>query len=245
MFNKSKKLDFLVCGAQKSGTSALDRYLRAHDEICMPDGIKELHFFDDDQFFEAKKISYSKYHKHFKRQSSHKIAGEVTPSYMFVGEAVKRIWEYNSAIRLVVILRSPIERAYSQWNMRKRSGREALSFDECIKREMSCAKEGMYYRKARATLISRGFYCEQIRRLLYFFPRSSLHIIRNEDLRNSPNDTMKEIYEFLGVSPSVFSRSQQLEASSSLYPSMRKRFRNYMGCETQFSKVTCQGSNCS
>ncbi|MBI5429513.1 MAG: hypothetical protein HY938_03525 [Nitrosomonadales bacterium] len=88
------KVDFLVCGAQKSGTTTLDAYLREHPEICMSSQ-KEVHFFDTEERFQNDRVDYSQYHAAFSSDSSHKRIGESTPIYMYWHEAPKRIWQYN------------------------------------------------------------------------------------------------------------------------------------------------------
>ena len=111
-------VNFLICGTQKGGTSALDAYLREHPEICMADK-KEVHFFDNKKFFNKNKPDYSKYHSFFNPQSSHKLLGETTPIYMYWHDSPRRIWQYSPNMKIIVILRNPIDRAYSHWNMER------------------------------------------------------------------------------------------------------------------------------
>src|SRR5438045_7931309 len=77
-----EKVGFLVVGAQKSGTSALDEYLRHHPELCLPSQ-KEVHFFDADELFVTDAVDYARYHANFKPQPQHRLMGEVTPSYLY------------------------------------------------------------------------------------------------------------------------------------------------------------------
>jgi hypothetical protein len=88
------KVDFIIVGAQKSGTSALEEYLRGHREIEMAK-IKEVHFFDNENNF-VSEVDYSKYHVSFDDHSIRLIKGEATPIYMYWYEAPKRIWESHS-----------------------------------------------------------------------------------------------------------------------------------------------------
>src|SRR5947208_15928567 len=103
-----EKLDFLVLGAQKSGTTALNYYLKRHPRIVLPVK-KELHFFDNDELFAAEKVSYESLHKMFRSGRRSMIAGENTPNYLYARPAMARIRDYNPAIKLIAILRNPNE----------------------------------------------------------------------------------------------------------------------------------------
>lgn len=125
------KIDFVISGTQKGGTSALDAYLREHPEICMADK-KEVHYFDNEDFYCYEQLGYLNYHSFFSPNESHKILGEATPIYMYWYDAPKHIWQYNSNMKLIAILRNPIERAYSHWNMERSRGADKLSFWDAL-----------------------------------------------------------------------------------------------------------------
>ena len=133
------KVDFLIVGAQKSGTSALDEYLRGHSEIQMAKR-KEAHFFDVENNF-VSRVDYSKYHALFEDDCGRTRKGEATPIYMYWYEAPKRIWEYNPNMKLMAVLRNPIDRAFSHWNMERDKNTDNLPFSEAIRTEaMRCRK---------------------------------------------------------------------------------------------------------
>ncbi len=136
IFNKRKspKIDFAIIGTQKGGTSALDYYLRQHPEIGMASR-KETHFFDNEKVFSKSKISYRKLEKEFDFSAENKIYGEATPIYMYWKPAIRRIWEYNKDIKLIIVLRNPIDRAFSNWNMEVSRNVEKKCFSYCIKNE--------------------------------------------------------------------------------------------------------------
>ena len=121
------KIGFIICGTQKGGTTALDRYLRLHPEICMANK-KEVHFFDSDKYFQKQNPDFSKYHFHFNPKDHHKIIGEATPIYMYWENAIKRIHNYNPNMKLIAVLRNPTARAFSHWNMERDKGRENRTF---------------------------------------------------------------------------------------------------------------------
>src|SRR5438045_2323453 len=107
-----EKLDFLVAGAQKSGTTALNYYLKRHPRIALPVK-KELHFFDNDELFAGGNVSYEPLYEMFRPARSGSIAGENSPIYLYWRPALPRIRDYNPAMKFIVILRNPIERAFS------------------------------------------------------------------------------------------------------------------------------------
>ena len=138
------KIDFIICGTQKGGTSALDAYLRRHPEICMAIS-KEVHFFDNEKAFCDGLPDYSLYHSFFSPQPSHKLVGEATPVYMYWRDATRRIWQYNPNIKLIVVLRNPIDRAYSNWNMERLRNRDTVAFWEAIQNEEERCREALPY----------------------------------------------------------------------------------------------------
>src|SRR5215831_21157504 len=112
---KIERLDFIVAGAQKSGTTALHYFLSRHPDICMGDQ-QEIHFFDNDAMFIAD-VDYEQLHKHYPPLPPSMIAGDCTPSYLYHEPAMQRIWNYNPKIKLLILLRNPVERAFAHWNM--------------------------------------------------------------------------------------------------------------------------------
>ena len=125
-----RRIDFLIAGTQKGGTTALDAYLRNHPEICMA-SVKEAHFFDNERYFQPKQSNYHEYHSLFKPQRSHRILGEATPIYMYWKSAPARIRQYNSRMKIIIILRNPIERAYSHWYMEQGRNNDVSQFLGC------------------------------------------------------------------------------------------------------------------
>lgn len=193
------KVSFLICGAQKSGTTALDSYLRKHPEICMA-VFKEVHFFDREKFFLYPHVNYKKYLSFFEPEKSSQILGETTPSYMYWYTAPRRIWEYNPEMKLIIILRNPIERAYSHWNMQRDRGVETLSFQDAIKIEEDRRRKSLPYQNKRFSYVDRGFYTEQIKRVRTYFRPKQILILRNQELRHSPLGVLNKISEFLDIS---------------------------------------------
>lgn len=197
----NNKVDFIISGTQKGGTTALDTYLREHSDICMASK-KEVHFFDKDVYFTnnlMRKVSHIKYHSYFKPLSNVQLVGEATPIYMYWHDAPKRMWEYNPDMKIILILRSPIERAYSQWNMEKMKGKDQMSFWDAIHNEENRSREALPLQHRVYSYIDRGFYTEQIKRIWHYFPKEQTLIIKNEDLKSNPHKTLEHVFNFLNV----------------------------------------------
>jgi len=197
------KVGFVIGGTQKGGTSALDAFLRQHPEICMPADLKEVHFFDREEMFRGPNVDYGKYHAHFRPNARHKIIGEASPIYMYWNSAPDRISEYNPAMKWILILRNPVDRAYSAWNMEQKRGADTLSFEEAIVREPERCRDALPLQHRIFSYIDRGFYSAQVRRLFDIFGSKNCLVLLNEDLQTAHEQTLIDIWNFLGVDLSV------------------------------------------
>ena len=199
-FSVDRTVDFIICGAQKGGTTALDAYLREHPQICMANN-KEVHFFDNESNFLKKDHDYSKYHSFFSPQKKHDVIGEATPIYMYWNNAPKRIWNYNPNMKLILLLRNPIDRAYSHWNMEQLRNADNLSFFDAIKNEKSRCLEAFPYQHRVYSYIDRGLYVEQLQRLKKYFPSNQILILKSEYLKKQPDKALENICTFLDIAP--------------------------------------------
>ena len=206
---KIERLDFIVVGAQKSGTTALHYFLRKHPQIALPER-QELHFFDDDEIF-SRPVDYDLLHRQFRpvagstllrfATARQAIAGEVTPSYLYWKPAMERIWNYNRQIKLVILLRNPIDRAFAHWNMQRFKDREPLGFLDALKEEPRRIAQPLTIESRRFAYVDRGFYSGQLERVFKFFPREQVHFVKFEGFRDRKQETLDGVFEFLGVKP--------------------------------------------
>jgi hypothetical protein len=192
-----ERLDFIVPGAQKSGTTALHYFLKQHPQILLPDR-QELHFFDDEQIF-ARPIDYLSLHQQFRKARRHTIVGEVTPNYLYWKPAIERIQAYNPRVKLIILLRNPVDRAFAHWNMQRFKDRESLDFLEALKEEPRRIAQPLSIDSRRFAYVERGFYSGQLERVFKFFPREQVEIIKFEDFRDRKQETLDGIFDFLGV----------------------------------------------
>ena len=194
----ARKIDFLIIGAQKAGTSTIDGLLRQHPNVQMATN-KELHFFDNESNFQSGVVDYAKYESQFNWNDPEKKFGESTPIYMYWDKAIKRIWEYNKNIKLIIILRNPIERAFSHWNMEKSKGKDKATLMEAITNEEIRSKECLPFQHRIFSYIDRGMYSSQIRNILRFFEREQLLFIKYEEFILDNFKTIESISDFLGL----------------------------------------------
>jgi hypothetical protein len=190
-------VNFLIAGVQKGGTTALFEYLAAYPDIALPE-TKELHFFDDDaQDWAAP--DYAGYHAHFPEPAG-RPCGEATPIYTYWPGALERIAAYNPAMRLVVVLRDPVQRAWSHWRMEYARGAETEAFAWCVREGRQRLFEAEPWGHHREfSYVERGFYGEQAERLLGLFPRGQLLFLTSDDLRREPANALGRLRAFLGL----------------------------------------------
>ena len=197
--------DFLVIGAQKAGTTALYAYLRWHPGITGPSW-KEVSFFDRHWW-----RGEAWYRGQFPLRAGERLVGEASPSYLFHPLAPERARSLVPDVRLVALLRDPVDRAYSQYQHEVALGREPLSFEDALAAEDErllgeierLVVDPRAFSRAwwDHSYASRGRYAEQLERWLAAFPREQLLVVRTEDLGERPAETYASILAFLGAEP--------------------------------------------
>lgn len=200
------KVQFLIAGVQKGGTTSLDQYLRQHPGIRMAT-IKEVHFFDSEEYFAPGKVDYDPYHRHFPEAGTGIICGEATPIYSYWADSVRRIWEYNSAIKLIILLRDPVQRAWSHWKMESRRGSESMPFSVAIRGESQRARQALPLQDRVISYVDRGFYSEQIRRLRRYFAPEQVLFLKSESFFQNPAGELKKVFQFLEVDDAAIDTS--------------------------------------
>lgn len=216
IFKQNLKLDFAIVGAQKAGTTALHHFLSKHPKIIFGK-VKELHYFDDDTMFDSKnrEINNRNLSKLFERfQCSKKgvLKGDATPITMFYPNAIERLGNHNPKIKVICILRNPVDRAYSNWKMEVSRNREELSFEEAILQESKRVADKETLRTF--SYFERGLYCRQIRNLITSFGYENCLFLKHEDLLNDHNKTLDEVFNFLSLE-SLRVEKQKIHESSS------------------------------
>ena len=168
---------------------------------------QEIHFFDDEAMFVAQ-VDYEQLHKHYPLLAPSAIAGDCTPSYIYYEPAAERIWKYNPKIKLLVLLRNPVERAFAHWNMQRFKGREPLDFFDAVREEKTRIAGAPPTEARRFAYVDRGFYARQLERLFKLFPREQVKVVKFEEFKDKQRETLVSIFSFLGLEPLRSMRSK-------------------------------------
>jgi len=194
------KVNALIGGTQKGGTTALFDFLSTHPQIAVPrNGIKEVNFFDKKENFITFPPNYREYERLFQTVPDTRIMLEATPIYLYWAPSAERISAYNSRMRLIFLLRDPVARAYSQWEMEFSRGSETEPFDRAIELEQEFIENNPTGQHRVRSYLSRGCYCVQVRRFLQYFDRSQILLLRNDELLSHHERTLGLVCEFLDI----------------------------------------------
>ncbi len=201
---------FLFIGTGKAGSTSVYYYLNEHPEIFMSP-IKETNFFS----YEGGRPNFSgpgdlkslahkttittiqEYQKNFQGVNNEKAIGEVSPSYLYIPEAPQRIKKYIPDIKMIVILRNPVDRAYSNFQHRSSLNLEPLTdFSQVIAEEKIRIKNNW---APTWHYLQQGFYYEQLKRYFDLFDRQQLKIYLFEDWLSDKLSLIQDIFKFIGV----------------------------------------------
>jgi len=191
---KDFRVDCLIIGAQKAGTSAIIEMLSQHKQIIVPKKNKELYFFS--QYY-IPKNDYKKYHLNFiynyfkKITSRKKIFIEKTPDYYLKLKYLSRIYKYNPNIKIIFSIRNPFERILSSYLMFKRLGetekwRKSESFYESVKNDM---------KNKSINYLDFSLYYEKINNIYKIFPKKNILLINYNELNK--NYFKKKVFKFI------------------------------------------------
>ncbi|NRB71919.1 MAG: sulfotransferase [Xanthomonadales bacterium] len=207
------KVNYMCIGTQKAGTSSLPEYLNLHPDVSMKG---EMHFFDkprDQPLNEEMTVRYEQ-----ALASEKRLRGEKTPSYMYLRHAMDRIAAYNPDMKLIVILREPVARAYSQYNFDKACG-FIRSITWSFWRDLSRIVPLEKIDANGPHRIVRGFYDQQLEYIFQRFPRENVHIAVSEEVRNDKQKEYGKIFDFLGVDASSVKIDRALDKNIGVYKS--------------------------
>ncbi|HKP79303.1 MAG TPA: sulfotransferase domain-containing protein [Phenylobacterium sp.] len=215
----SPLVSFLIAGVQKGGTTALFDYLREAPDIATPE-FKELHFFDDDRR-DWSHPDYADYHARFPEPGG-RPCGEATPIYVYWPNSLERIAAYNPAMKLIVVLRDPVQRAWSHWRMEYARGVETHPFAWCIRQGRQRLLDAEPWRHHREySYVERGLYGAQLERLYRLFARSQVLVLTSDQLRADHAATLAQVRAFLGLPPAPAPAPREVHVGREMdYPSV-------------------------
>jgi hypothetical protein len=232
--------NFLIIGGMKCGTTSLYRYLLNHPAVGGY-ARKEVFYFD---------LNYERgvgwYRSHFPLASFgkrivHELGvepriGEATAQYLFHPLAPERVFEFDSRIKLIALLRDPIDRAISNYEHERYKRRETLSFRKALEREPErlegeverIREDPLYkaYNYVHFGYLMKGRYLEHLQAWLSFFPREQILVLRSEDLFERPAETVDSVVSFLDLPPWRFRAFPVIGGRK--YPPLESEIRGFL-----------------
>lgn len=215
--------DFIIAGAMKSGTSSLHNILNHHKNVFIPEG--EIHFFDIDDFeqhpdffgrpgnwkihdFELELEKYVNwYRSFFDNAESKQLIGEDSTTYLASLKAPHRIKKFLPDVKIILLLRDPVNRTVSHYWHLVRSRRAIFNLENTLLR-------------MPGTLIQRSCYKRQVERYFNIFPQKNIKVILFEEFINTPQKIIDETCEFLDIRPSINTDNIDIHKNKSKYPYM-------------------------
>ena len=203
--------DFVIVGAQKAGTTSLYDFVIKHPAIASASQ-KELHYWSTE--YKLGKLWYRsnfpiKLFRHHFFKRNWKLTGEASPTYLFYPMVAGRMKKVLPDVKLIVILRNPIDRAYSHYHHTLRNNNETLSFENAIKleeerlageRERLIKDPNFVPRHYRAhSYLARGIYADQLEDWFRHYNRKHFLILTTEDFHKNPQRTLDQVFDFLEV----------------------------------------------
>ena len=229
-----RRPDFLGIGTQKGGTTSLQKALEQHPNVFLPRS-KELHYFT---LLSSQGVAW--YEAQFAAATATQQCGEITPYYLFHPEAPRRIHALVPEVRLIVLLRDPVERVLSQYFHARRLGFEPLDLEAALAAEPGrlagseqrlAAPGSSDFSHQKHSYVARSRYEQHLARYEALFAPRQLLVLRSEDLFAEPARIWQQIQSFLGLAPIALpaplerANAGQGEAAA-VNPAIRARLRH-------------------
>lgn len=201
--------NFIVIGAPKSGTTSLYFYFRQHPDIYLPN-VKELHYFSFPELGLVSKgpgdaavrdglcQTWEQYTAHYLNLRSHSAIGDISPSYLYYSSSAKKIVEKLGMVKIIAIIRNPVDKAYSQYMHMVRDGLEELTFQDAIAFEADRRERGWgdIWRYTESSL-----YAKRLEEFIAVFGRDNVRIVLFDDFIRQTSEVLADLFKFIGVDP--------------------------------------------
>lgn len=202
--------NFIIIGANKGGTSSFYQYLSQHPEVFMSEIKEPMFFLFWDKYEQDKKTDHAEpewlnwkpisslevYQRMFVVPPHIKAAGEASTAYLANPRCAERIHDFNPQMKIIAVLRNPVFRAFSNYQMYVRLGYEKEKFEACVEQELSGNRghlpQGRHY-------VQLGYYGQALARYYTIFGEENVRVYLNEELRDKPEWLFRDAFNFLGV----------------------------------------------
>jgi hypothetical protein len=194
--------NFMIIGAAKSGTTSLFQYLAKHPDI-IPSNKKEPLYFSVEQ---RRGLKWYLHNFPLKEEKKERLTFEASPSYLYYKQGLKRIGRFFPDIKLIILLRDPVERAFSQWNFNREGSpflvgrpevKDKRPFSKAIKDELNNPDHLHKLHK----YIYRSHYSKHLKEVYKIFSNNQILVLDSDDLKKEPQRTLTEVTNFLELDP--------------------------------------------
>ncbi|MDJ0553024.1 MAG: sulfotransferase domain-containing protein [Microcoleaceae cyanobacterium MO_207.B10] len=201
--------DFLIIGAQKPGTTSLYNYLIQHPQILKNNSFKEVHYFNVPENY-SQGLSWYLGHFPNRFRKGDKLTLDATPNYLELPHIPQLIKQHLGNIKMIAVLRNPVDRAYSAWkmchsfgtnpnvaeNLKKKADRR--TFSEAIEQELTNQWEPDIYPYG---YVNKGKYAEQLENYYKYFERDTILVLNFDNLKDDLASTLNLTCDFLNIDP--------------------------------------------
>jgi hypothetical protein len=210
--------NFFICpGAQKAGTTSLHDLLSQHPQIVLPQKKETKYFINADS------VDRDQYFSRFFAGKSNKVTGEIDPDYMFDPSVPQKLFDaFGPGLKLIFLMRNPVDRAYSHYWMSYRRGFETETFERAFELESTRLASGDNMAYWHQSYFFRGFYTQQIDRFLQYFDKKNCLFINFDDFVNDRSKCLKTILMFLEVDENYTFNNMDIHSNEAGLP--RSRF---------------------
>jgi len=227
--------DFIIIGTARSGTTSLFYNICEHPSV-IPSAYDEIGFFDSNYHlginWYRSMFPTKKHMEKIKKNTKFAITGEDTPFYIWSPIVARRISKIIPHVKLIVLFRNPVDRAYSNYHLGVRAGTENLSFEDAIQSELDRLKnteiendDVKKYTIPRSYL-AKGFYSDQLKIWLKLFKPEQLFITSTEDFEQNAENILNKIYNFLEIPQINFKNLEKHKVGT--YSPMKDETRKFL-----------------
>ena len=240
--------DFIIIGTVRSGSTSLYYNICEHPSV-LEAAYDEIGYFDSNyhlgENWYRSMFPTQKMMNKIREDTGYSITGEDTPFYFWKKEVAERILSDMPETKLIVILRNPVDRAYSNYNLAVRENNEKLTFEEAIGEEIEFLSKNSFRETVDRfrSYLTKGMYVNQIKPWLDIFSREQLHFLSTEQMKNEPCETLDIVFKFLSI-PSYDIKNLQ-ERKLANYKQMNENTREqlikyYKSYNEEFFKIINQ-----
>lgn len=187
---------FYICGAPRSGTTSLHRYLCSHPEVVMTTPKETFFFQRHDDLHEIEKAFSTEYLKHYDGEQA---VGEGTTQTMYRKDALAKVGNLSNRPKMICLLRNPIERAWSHYlyRVQHRQRKASKSFSHVIRNESKDDNKAL-----SVGIVELGRYSKYVKRISSLFGKENTHVIIHADLFSQPEERLRTVFDFIRADPS-------------------------------------------